>query len=186
MTAVLLASALALSVTALSVRVHRFGRRRAVPVRRQAIIVLGARVLPDGTPSEALVARVTHAVGLYRAGLGERLLFSGGGAPVSEAAAAARLAIGAGVPEAACVLEPASGSTFENARRSAELLRAHAWSDAWLVTDDFHAYRAVSHFRRVGVAVVASPVARELAMGSRARWTLREVVALLRRPWLLH
>ena len=187
MTALLLASALALSVTGLSLRVHRFGRRRVEPVRRQAIIVLGARVLPDGSPSEALAARVSHAVTLYRSGLGERLLFSGAGpGALSEALVASRLAIDAGVPAADCVLEQASDSTFDNARRSAELLRARALTDVWLVTDDFHAYRAVSHFRRAGVHVVAAPVSRALSAASRAKWTLREVAALVRRPWLLH
>lgn len=187
MTLLLVVSAVALSVTGLSLRVHRFGRRPVARVRREAIVVLGARVLPDGTPSEALAARVAQAVALYRDGLGARLVFSGAGTgALPEALVASRLAVAAGVKESDCLLESDSQSTFTNAQRSVEVLRREGLRDVWLVTDDFHAYRAVSHFRRAGLEVVAAPVTRALAPTSRATWTLREVVALLRRPWLLH
>ena len=175
-----------LAVSGLALRVHRFGRRRVALSPRQAIVVLGARVLPDGTPSEALVARVQHAVALHRAGAGAKLVFSGAGpGAVSEAEVARQLAIAAGVAPEACLLEPASHSTFDNAQRTAELLRDQGLSDVWLVTDDFHALRAVAHFRRAGFIVSAAPVTRALSLASRLRWTLREVAALLRRPWLL-
>ena len=187
MTLVLLAlSVVLLVVSRLALRVHRFGRRPVELAPRQAIVVLGARVLPDGTPSEALVARVQHAVALHRAGAGAKLVFSGAGpGAVSEAEVARQLAIAAGVAPEACLLEPESHSTFDNARRTVELLRRERLSDVWLVTDDFHALRAVAHFRRAGLIVAAAPVTRALSRPSRLRWTLREVAALVRRPWLL-
>lgn len=185
--AALVAGALLSGVGLLALRVHRFGRRPFHPTARQAIVVLGARVLPDGTPSEALVARVHHAVSLFRAGLAPALVLSGGGqAEAREAELARRLAVDAGVPTEACLVEAQSRSTFENARRSVEVLQAHGFDDVWLVTDDFHAYRAAAHFRRAGVRVSVAAVTRALSTASRVRWTLREVVALVRRPWLLH
>ncbi|MDP3235042.1 MAG: YdcF family protein [Myxococcales bacterium] len=182
----LLLAVVPLAVSGLALRVHRFGRRRVELSPRQAIVVLGARVLPDGTPSEALVARVQHAVALHRAGAGATLVFSGAGpGAVSEAEVARQLAIAAGVAAEVCLLEPASHSTFDNARRTVELLRDQGLSDVWLVTDDFHAWRAVAHFRRAGLLVWAAPVTRALSVPSRLKWTLREVAALVRRPWLL-
>jgi uncharacterized SAM-binding protein YcdF (DUF218 family) len=172
--------------SSLLARVHLVGRRRPALHRRDAIVVLGARVHPDGTPSEALAARVAHAVSLHRAGFGARLVFSGaGGGAATEAAVARRLALVAGVAEEACIVEDESQSTFDNAQRTAGVLAAFELQTAWLVTDDFHALRAVSHFRRLGVDVEAAPVRRPLPWPRRLFWTAREGLALLRRPWLL-
>ena len=44
-----------------------------------AIVVLGARVRPDGRPSAALERRMRVAISLYQAGVAPRLLLSGGG-----------------------------------------------------------------------------------------------------------
>lgn len=176
-----------LAFVALMLRVHRFGRRAFDPSPREAVVVLGARVLPDGTPSEALVARVDRGVRLFQQGLAPRLLISGGGAgATSEAAIGRALALRAGVPAAACLVETKSGSTFANASHSAELLRPLGVSRVFVVTDDFHAFRALAHFRRAGFDAELVPVQRALALDSRLWWTLREVVAVLRRPWLLH
>lgn len=178
---------LPLGFVALMLRVHRFGRRHFDATPRDAIVVLGARVLPDGTPSEALVARVERGVQLFHRGLAPRLVISGGGSGTSsEAAIGLALALRGGVPEAACLVETKSASTFANATHSAELLRPLGVSRVFVVTDDFHALRAVAHFRRVGFEVEVVSVQRSLAVDSRLWWTLREVVAVLRRPWLLH
>jgi uncharacterized SAM-binding protein YcdF (DUF218 family) len=167
-------------------RVHLVGRRRPVLHRRDAIVVLGAKVLADGTASEALEARVAHAVALHRAGHGARLVFSGAGdGAVTEAAVAQQLALEAGVAREACALEDASHSTFDNARRTAKVLEALGLRTVWLVTDDFHVLRAVSHFRRLRIDVEAAPVHRSLPAGRRFFWTAREALGLLRRPWLL-
>lgn len=172
---------------ALMLRVHRFGRRAFDASARDAIIVLGARVLPDGTPSEALVARVERGVQLFRQGLAPRLVISGGGTgETSEAAIGRALALRAGVPEAACFVETKSRSTFANARHSADLLRPLSVTCVFVVTDDFHAFRAAAHFRRAGFDTELVAVHRALTFDARLWWTLREVVAVLRRPWLLH
>ncbi|MDX2011072.1 MAG: YdcF family protein [Myxococcaceae bacterium] len=174
------------SVAFVAAQVHRIGRRAPALHPRDAIVVLGARVLPDGRPSEALTARVEHAVGLHRAGLGRWLVFSGAGSgPAPEAVVAKRLALEAGAPEAACVLEADSASTFDNARRTASVLEARQVRSVWLVTDDFHVLRALAHFRRLRVDVEAAPVRRVLSPGRRVYWTVREALAVVRRPWLL-
>jgi uncharacterized SAM-binding protein YcdF (DUF218 family) len=174
------------AAAALIARVHRFGRRRPSLTPRDAIVVLGARVLPDGTASEALSARVDHAVRLHRQGVGKLLVFSGaGGAAQSEAAVASQLAQAAGVAPRVCVLEDQSHSTFENATRCAALMASRGLRRVWVVTDDFHALRAFAHFRRAGLDVELAPVRRALPPLRRLLWTAREALALVRRPWLL-
>lgn len=172
--------------TGLIARVHVFGRRSPSLAPREAIVVLGARVLPDGSASEALSARVDHAVRLHRQGVGPMVVFSGAGAAApSEAEVARQLALAAGVAPQACVLEDQSHSTFENATRCAALLGARGLRRVWVVTDDFHALRAFAHFRRAGLDVEVAPVHRALPPLRRLLWTAREALALVRRPWLL-
>ncbi len=174
-------------VGALAVMVHRFGRQRPEPSARDVIVVLGARVNDDGSPSEALVARVHHAVAWHRLGAAPLVLFSGGRVtgPVAEAVIAHRLAIEAGLPPSACLIEAQSTSTFTNASASTAVLDALGLKRVWLVTDDFHAARAAAHFRRAGLSVRVAPVHRGLSLTSRVFWTLREIIALMRRPWVV-
>ena len=107
--------------------VDRFGQHEgATPA--DVVVVLGARVLEDGTPSPTLRARLEKAVALYHQGLAPRLLFSGGVGlhPPAEARVMLELAVRLGVPPEACVLEETSHSTEQNARFSAdEIGRAH-------------------------------------------------------------
>jgi uncharacterized SAM-binding protein YcdF (DUF218 family) len=73
-----------------------------------AIVVFGARVYADGTPSDALSDRVREGVRLYHAGLAPRLLMSGGPGDglTSEPEAMQQLAESLGVPAAAIMQDP--------------------------------------------------------------------------------
>ncbi len=93
-----------------------------------------------------------------------------------------------GVPEEACVLEEESHSTAENARYSARILRERGVGRVLLVSDPYHLFRARQNFRLQGIDAIPVPALlteRHRALSSRAYWTMREVLALLRRPTLL-
>jgi len=112
-----------------------------------AIIVAGCRVMPDGTPSDALADRVTLAAQLWHDGVAPTLILTGGvGAyPPAEAVAAAELAAALGVPRAAMIREDASTSTEENARLAA----AHtAAASVLVISDSYHVFRARRVFAR--------------------------------------
>ena len=81
------------------------------------------------------------------------------------------------------VLETASRSTFENAARCAEVLAPE--DEILLVSCDFHLARAAAHFRGRGLVVWPVPSRRSLTIASRLGVTSKEVIALLRRPWLI-
>lgn len=147
-----------------------------------ALVVLGARVNPDGEPSTTLRARVEHAVTLYRRGLAPKLVFSGGVGDfgASEAAVSRRVAVSLGVPEADCLLEEASHSTAQNAAFTAVLLREQSLRSIIVVTDPYHLPRALRLFEREGVRASGSPVVlapRHRDALLRTWWTLREVAA---------
>ena len=140
-------------------------------------MVLGCRVLPDGTPSPALAARATTAANLYLAGVAPRLVFTGGtsqGHRLSEARAAAELAYSLGVPPHVVTLEEASTSTWENALFAK---RAVGPLDVVVVTDGYHVMRGrrvlARHFNVVGSAGSTGPLSQRLP------GAYREVVAVL-------
>jgi uncharacterized SAM-binding protein YcdF (DUF218 family) len=184
----MLGGALTGGVFGLAWWVDRFGRREgAVPA--EVLVVLGARVLPGGVPSGALVARVEKAVALYRGGLAPRLLFSGGTGlhPPSEAQVMRALAVRLGVPAEACLLEEQSHSTEQNARFSAGLLRGLGLQRAVVVSDAYHLLRARQYFRLQGLEVATSPALFKERLGAvdRFYWTVREAFALLAHPRVL-
>nr|AYM52271.1 hypothetical protein [Stigmatella aurantiaca Sg a15] len=176
-------------VFGLAWRVDRFGQQdRAAPA--DVLVVLGARVLPGGVPSGALFARVEKAVALYQQGVAPRLLFSGGLGvhPPSEAQVMRALAVRLGVPTEACILEEQSHSTEQNARYSAELLRALGAQRVVVVSDPYHLLRARQYFRLQGWEVATSPALlteRNLHAVDRLYWTVREAFALLVHPRVL-
>lgn len=125
-------------------------------LRPAAIVVLGARVQPDGQASPALERRMRVAISLYRAGVAPLLVLSGGGRQaVAEAEVMRDLARAAGLPESALMLEPRSRTTLENATETAKLLAADSRPAIVLVTDGYHALRARLLFRLAGLHVVA-------------------------------
>ncbi|MDA8231934.1 MAG: YdcF family protein [Magnetospirillum sp.] len=157
----------------------------AFPVERafDAAIVLGAKVGADGSPSQALERRVSHAVALVRAGRVAHLLMSGGavGHPLPEAQVMRELAVTRGMAPERISVEDRSRNTIENARLSAAIAAARGWRHLALVTDAYHLPRALYIFHRLGVPV-AGFGARPPGGGGRGWWTasLREAVAL---PW---
>ncbi|TSC29521.1 YdcF family protein [Corallococcus sp. Z5C101001] len=187
--AVLLAAgALTGGVFGLAFWVDRFGRREHLG-GADALVVLGARVLPGGMPSGALVARVGQAAALYHRGTAPWLVVSGGVGvhPPSEARVMRGLLEEAGVPSSACMLEEDSHSTRDNARFSASLLRARGARRVVVVSDPYHLLRARQCFRLEGLEVATSPapIAGRMRAWDRAYWTVREAFALLLHPRLL-
>ncbi|MDC0713060.1 YdcF family protein [Stigmatella sp. ncwal1] len=176
-------------VFGLAWRVDRFGQQEgAVPA--DVLVVLGARVLPGGVPSGALLARVEKAVALYHQGVASRLLFSGGVGvnPPSEAQVMRALAVRWGVPAEACFLEEQSHSTAQNARFSTAVLRDLGAERVVVVSDPYHLLRARQYFRLEGLEVATSPALlteRNLNAVDRFYWTVREAFALLLHPRVL-
>jgi len=169
---------------AITISLDRFGqveRARPAPV----IVVLGSRVLPDGSPGDSLRARTRKAVGLYRRGLAGKLIFTGGqgdyGEP--ESIVAAELAVALGVPWDDILWDNSSHSTRENARYAAEICRAHGWQRLIVVSDPYHLWRARYLFAREGLIAYPSPATdceRNRKSLLRIEWTLRETLAVMK------
>ena len=130
------------------------------------IIMLGGGAMPDSPDVDGVGAlcsspanRLLTAVRLQRK-LGVPILLSGGQVyedTGAEAKIARRMLIDLGVPEEQILVETRSINTTQNARYSAEILRAQGLTQPILVTSAFHMKRAVLNFKKQGVDVVPYP-----------------------------
>ena len=130
------------------------------------IIMLGGGAMPDSPDVDGVGAlcsspanRLLTAVRLQRK-LGVPILLSGGQVyedTGAEAKIARRILIDLGVPEEQILVETRSVNTTQNARYSAEILRAQDLTQPILVTSAFHMKRAVLNFEKQGVDVVPYP-----------------------------
>lgn len=136
---------------------------RPLPAKVDAIVVLGGgmegryeglRATPDLQDGGD---RVWQGARLYKQGVAERVVLSGGqfsADPRREAEAHGMKVFmtDLGVPDSALVVEGNSRTTFENALRTRELLGAQARNIA-LVTSAFHMGRSVLWFEKAGFTV---------------------------------
>jgi uncharacterized SAM-binding protein YcdF (DUF218 family) len=158
------------------------------PERVDAIVVLGAAVLPGGAPSRSLQARVAGALEAWRDGRAPIVVCTGAHHlnPPGEAVVAAGLLEAEGVPRAALVLEEKSRTTLGNLSYAHALLRAHLPEGGakaprvLVVTEPFHMGRALHLAREVGLDAhpwpVSSPAWERPA--ARLRWLARDVASL--------
>jgi uncharacterized SAM-binding protein YcdF (DUF218 family) len=149
-----------------------------------AAIVLGAAVERGGRPSPSLRVRTQHAIALYRSGQVKTLFLTGGlgrNAP-TEAEAMRRLALDAGVPDSALVLDETATSTQESIDAAAREAAARGWDTVLVVTEPFHTLRARRMARDAGLDAYASPApGSSIQRIDRLRrfYTAREATALL-------
>ncbi len=108
------------------------------------IIVLGCPANPDGGPSPVQRERVSEGVRQYRAGVAPRLILTGGAAHnrYVEAEVMASIAKAQGVPSAALLEEDQARNTIGNAYYSVQMMKAHGWRSAEVVSSESHLPRA--------------------------------------------
>lgn len=113
------------------------------------ILVLGASVLPDGTPSDMLADRLEVACDLYLAGAGDRIIVSGSRQEGYDEPAGMRdYCMRLGVPSDAILLDPNGYDTYAsvyNARYDFDL------DSVIVVTQAYHLYRALATAKGYGM-----------------------------------
>lgn len=118
------------------------------------IIVLGAQVKEDGTPSVALERRLTAALESYRQ---DRQLIivcgaQGGNEPRPEGDVMRDWLLARGVPDEDVVAETESFNTRENLTHAKAIMEERGLGEALVVTSDYHVARALVLCRQVGIA----------------------------------
>ena len=120
------------------------------------IIVLGAQVKPDGTPSVALERRLTAALESYQT---DRQLIivcgaQGANEPRAEGDVMRDWLIARGVPQEDVVAETASFNTRENLTYAKAIMESRGLERALVVTSDYHVARALELCRQTGITAV--------------------------------
>lgn len=149
-----------------------------------AIIVLGARVEPDGQPGPDLRSRTLHGIKLFRRGLAPTFICTGGyhNDRHSAASVACELAVSQGVPAEKILLADGSMTTREDATSTRHLAVANGLQTAILVSHPLHLERARLLFEEQGLTIYPSPTSTDLKAipwRTRAWLTLREAVGIL-------
>lgn len=141
---------------------------------RQAdvIVVMGAAEY-RGKPSPVLKARLDHALALYRRGLSEHIITTGGagGDPVfTEGTVGRNYLIGKGVPGESIILEDEGATTVHSAVAVAEIMRRMGLKTCILVSDGYHIYRTKKMLEARGLRVFGSPRAIKPETGWKDWW----------------
>jgi vancomycin permeability regulator SanA len=151
-----------------------------------AVIVFGAGLWRDGSPTPVLRDRIKTARDLYFAGKVRKILMSGDNRFVeyNEPAAMRRYAISLGVPDEDIVLDFAGRRTYDTCYRA---LNIFDLENVILVTQDFHLPRALYTCKVLGIDVQGVPAnQREYRRGSQIYWQLRETFATIVALWEVH
>ena len=169
-------AALGASLYVVKTTEERIVAPEAVPVENwDCVLVLGAGVRPDGSPSDMLYDRVRTGLDLYHGGAAPKLLMSGdhGRSEYDEVGCMLGLALEDGVAAADVFLDHAGFSTYESLVRAKEVFGADSLV---IVTQKYHLYRALYIAESLGMEAVGVPADLRGYAGQFMR-DIREVVA---------
>lgn len=143
-----------------------------------AVLVLGAQVKADGTPSKMLRERLDTGIEVYKAGLTDRMIMSGdhGRKDYDEVNTMKNYAIEQGVPAEHIFMDHAGFSTYESMYRAKEIFQA---DKVIVVTQKYHLYRAVYDAEAMGIDAWGIPCDTRVYSGDRYR-KFREVLARMK------
>ena len=150
--------------------------------KSDVIIILGARVRPDGTLSNSLEYRMQTALAAYEAGYADRFIVcgaQGGDEPCTEASAMKAYLIEHGVPEASVFMDDQSFNTRQNIDHAKAIMDEQGFSTAIVVTNAYHVARAKALCRDAGIEALGA--AAKMPRGFFIPWKMRVREAL---SWL--
>lgn len=146
----------------------------------EAILVLGAGVRPNGTPSHMLEDRLLTALTLYQMGVSDRIIVSGdhGEDHYDEVGVMKRYLVAKGVPSEHVFMDHAGFNTYDSLYRAKAVFGAKR---VVIVTQRYHAYRSLMIGRSLGLSpvAVAAPIqATEASHYAKQPWySFRESLA---------
>lgn len=139
------------------------------------ILVLGAGVKKDNSPSLMLRDRLDRAIKLYKDGAAPKLLMSGdhGRKNYDEVQVMKDYAIEQGVPSSDIFMDHAGFSTYDSMYRAKSVFQV---KNMIVVSQKYHLYRALYSAKRLGVKATGIP-AKEVRYNGQLYRDLREVLA---------
>jgi uncharacterized SAM-binding protein YcdF (DUF218 family) len=154
--------------------------------KADAIVVFGALVNADGTPSQALADRVRTGVDLYKQHLAGVLIFSGGPGKgkASEPEAMRTLARSLGVADSAIILDEDGLNTDKTVANTVAIFRERHFTRVLAVSHFYHLPRVKMAYGRAlfadqpPIEVLTVPAEESSPLVALPKFMAREVVAL--------
>ncbi|MBQ6716982.1 MAG: YdcF family protein [Clostridia bacterium] len=140
--------------------VYVYSKRKYPLKNADCIIVLGAKIHPDGSPSNTLKYRLDAAITAYRQNRAAVIIVTGGQGPDEnepEACAMKRYLIQKGIPANCIHEETQSKNTIENLKNACVIMSLSNLKTAVIATTDYHMPRARLIAKRLGVKTSAAP-----------------------------
>lgn len=122
-------------------------------------IVLGAGTRQD-RPSPVFRERIDHAIDLYRRGLVQAIILTGGvgqGRVIADSEIARQYALAEGVPAEIVYVDTISETTLQNLREAQRLMQEVGYGSALVVSDPLHMYRAMGMAADLKMDAFSSP-----------------------------
>ncbi|MDP9838136.1 vancomycin permeability regulator SanA [Neorhizobium huautlense] len=125
-------------------------------------VVLGSKVMPDGTPSPRLKARLDRGVELYRDNRVAFVLVSGGTGKegFSEGLVMRDYTVAQGVPRDRVIMDEFGNTTRATAENAARMMQARGLTTAIAVSQYFHITRTRMALNDAGIGQAGSAHAR--------------------------
>jgi vancomycin permeability regulator SanA len=119
-------------------------------------LVLGNQVLPNGTPSPRLEARLDRTVELYRAGYFPMVIASGakGKEGHDEAVVMKNYLVAQGIPSSQVIVDSQGYTTFASAKNTAAIAKQQKFRSVFVVSQYFHIPRSKLALQRFGIATI--------------------------------
>lgn len=150
----------------------------AIALKPECVMVLGASVEEDGSPSEALKARLDTGIRLYKAGVAPKLLLSGDNGQVEydEVSAMKAYALDNGVPEEDIFMDHAGFSTYDSIYRADYIFCV---SRMVVVSQKDHLYRVLYGCKKMGIDAQGFPAEGKDVYSSYygSKYNIREYLA---------
>lgn len=144
-------------------------------IKPQCILVLGASVAADGTPSPMLRDRLDTAIDLYNKGTAPKLLLSGDNGQIvyNEVQVMKNYAMEAGVPAEDIFMDHAGFSTYESVYRAKYIFDVDRMI---VVTQKYHLYRSLYGCKKMGITAMGAASDQYTYSGQEFR-EIREILA---------
>jgi len=155
------------------------GQRSPLP-SVDCIVVYGAKVNHDGTPSGALAERVNRAVELFHQGYGRYLLMTGGANHngKSETQSMKDFAISQGVPADRIIVDESGFKTYYSILNVKKIMENRGWHQSLSVSHNYHLLRIKLAADHAGLNTYTVPV-KNSGLISYEFWSvIREIPAL--------
>ena len=149
--------------------------QEASQLKADCILVLGALVRTNETPSNLLEDRLQRGIELYNLGVSDRLLMSGDHGQVNydEVNVMKQYAIDTGIPSQHVFMDHAGFSTYESFYRARNVFLARKIE---IVTQEYNLYRALYIAAKLGFDAYGVPAAPKSYTGQFSR-EMREILA---------